>query len=79
MHGEHWIVIAISRQIFYFAHSLGCGKYSYLKQQCEKLMPEPLQSHPRVCGFYTIYKRFTSSNSDKKKLQEFTMLWYFLS
>ena len=38
----------------YFADSLGRKKYSFLKQQDEQMMPEPLQSHPRVCGFYVI-------------------------
>ena len=58
MQSEHWIMIAKSRQILYFADSLGRKKYSFLKQHYEQLMPEPLQSHPSVCGFYTIYADF---------------------
>ena len=58
MQGEHWIMIANSRQILYFADSLGLKKYSFLKQHYEQMMPEPLQSHPSVCGFYTIYAVF---------------------
>ena len=58
MQGEHWIMIAKSCQILYFADSLGRKKYSFLKQQYEHMMPEPLQSHPIVCGFYTIYAAF---------------------
>ena len=58
MQGEHWIMIANSRQKLYFADSLGRKKYSFLKQQYEQMMPEPLQSHPSVCGFYTIYAAF---------------------
>ena len=58
MQGEHWIMIANSRQKLYFADSLGRKKYSYLKQQYEQMIPEPLQSHPSVCGFYTIYAAF---------------------
>ena len=58
MQGEHWITIANSGQKLYFADSLGRKKYSFLKQQYEQMMPEPLQSHPRVCGFYTIYAAF---------------------
>ena len=58
MQGEHWIMIAKSRQIFFFADSLGRKKYSFLKQHYEKMMPEPLQSHPSVCSFYTIYAAF---------------------
>ena len=55
MQGEHWIVVANSRKILYFADSHGRKKYSFLKQQHEQMMPEPLQSHPSVCGFHTIY------------------------
>ena len=58
MQGEHWIMIANSRQKFNFADSLGRKKYSFLKQQYEQMMPEPIQSHPSVCGFYTIYAAF---------------------
>ena len=45
MQGVHWIMIANSRQILYFADSLGRKKYSFLKQHYEQMMPEPLQSH----------------------------------
>ena len=55
MQGEHWLMIATSCQKLYFADSLGREKYSFLKQQCEQMMPQPLQSHPSVCGFYTIF------------------------
>ena len=58
MQGEHWIMIANSCQILYFADSLGRKKYSYLKQQYEQMMPEPLKSHPSVSGFNTIYAAF---------------------
>ena len=58
MHGEHWIMIANCRQKLYFADSHGRIKYSFLKQQYEQMMPDPLQSHPSVCGFYTIYAAF---------------------
>ena len=58
MQGEHWIMIANFRQKLYFAESLGRKKFSFLKQQYEQMMPEPLQSHPGVCGFYTIYETF---------------------
>ena len=33
MQGEHWIMIANSRQKLYFADSLGRKKYRFLKQQ----------------------------------------------
>ena len=58
MQGEHWIMNANSCQKLYFAGSLGRKKYSFLKHQYEQMMPEPLQSHPSVCGFYTIYAAF---------------------
>ena len=58
MQGEHWIMIANSCQKLYFADSLGREKYSFLKQHYEQMMPEPLQSHPSVCGFYTKYAAF---------------------
>ena len=58
MQCEHWLIIANSRQILYFADSLGRKMYSSLKQQYEQMMPEPLQSHPSVCGFYMIYAAF---------------------
>ena len=58
MQGEHGIMIANSCQKLYFAQSLASKKYSFLKQQFEQMMPEPLQSHPCVCGFYTIYAFF---------------------
>ena len=58
MQGEHWIMIANCRQKLYFADCLGRKKYSFLKQQYEQMMPDPLQSHSSVCGFYTIYAAF---------------------
>ena len=58
MQGENWIMIENSRQKLLFVDSLGRKKYSFLKQHYEQMMPEPLQSHPSVCGFYTIYAAF---------------------
>ena len=58
MRGEHWIMIAHSRQKLYFADFLGRKKHSFLKHHYEQMMPEPLQSHPSVCSFYTIYAVF---------------------
>ena len=58
MLGEHWIMIANSCQKLYFADSLGRKKYSFLMRQYEQMMPEPLQHHTSVCGFYTIYAAF---------------------
>ena len=55
--GEHWRMIANSRQFLYFIDSLSRKKYSFLKQ-FEKMLPETLQSHPSVCGFYTIYAAY---------------------
>ena len=58
MQREPWIMIANFRQRLYFADSLGREKYSFLKRLCEQKLPEPIQSHPRLCGFYTIYAAF---------------------
>ena len=58
MQGEHCLMIANSRQKLYFADSLGRKKHSFLNQQYEKMMPEPLQSPPSFCDFYTIYAAF---------------------
>ena len=56
MQAEHWIIIANSGQKFCFADSF--GRPSFLKQQYEKMMSEPLQSYPSVCGFHAIYAAF---------------------
>ena len=58
MQGEHWIMIANSCQFLFFADCRGRKKYSFFKQRYDQMMPEPLQSHPSVCGFYTIYTAF---------------------
>ena len=58
MQGERWIMIAKSRQILYFADSLGPKKYSFFEQHYEQMMPDSLQSNPSVCSFYTIYAAF---------------------
>ena len=58
MQGEHWIMIANFQDELYFADSLGRKGYSFLKQHYKQMMPAPLQSHPSVCGFYTIYATF---------------------
>ena len=65
MQGEHWIMVTNSRQLLYFADSLGRKKYSFFKQQYEQMMPEPLHSHPGVCGFYTIYAAFQLFRQEK--------------
>ena len=49
-------MIANSRHKLYFADSL--GRPNFLKHQYNQMMPEPLQYHPSVCGFYAIYAAF---------------------
>ena len=49
-------MIANSRHTLFFADSLGGP--SFLKQQYEQMMPELLQSHPSLCGFYATYAAF---------------------
>ena len=59
MQGEHWIMIANFRHDLYFANYLGRKGYGFLNNQHYKqMMPAPLQSHPSVCGFYTICAAF---------------------
>ena len=61
MQGEHWIMIANFRHELYFADSLGCKGYSFLNnnnQHYKQMIPAPLQSHPSVSGFYTIFAAF---------------------
>ena len=58
MQGEHWIMNANFRQVLYFADSLRCKRYRFLNQHYKQMIPAPLQSHPSVCGFYTIYAAF---------------------
>ena len=58
MQVERLIMVANYRHILYFADSFVRKKCSFLKQQCEQMTPEPLQSHPSVCGFFTIYAAF---------------------
>ena len=68
MQGEHWILIANSLQKLFFAASLDRKKYSFLKQEYEQMMPEPRQSHPSVCGFYTIYAAFHLFNFEQEEI-----------
>ena len=59
MQGEHWIMIANFRHELYFADSLVRKGYNFLNNQHYKqMLPAPLQSHPSVCGFYTVYAAF---------------------
>ena len=67
--GEHWIMIANLQHDIYFADSLGCKGYSFLNNQHYKqMMPAPLQSHPSVCGFYTIYAAFHPFKSQQEDI-----------
>ena len=58
MQGELWIMSVNSRQSFFLQTLLVVKNYSFLEQQYEQMMPETLQSHPSVCGFYAIYAAF---------------------
>ena len=54
-------MIANFRHELHFADSLGRKGYSFLNnnnQHYTQMMPASLQSHPSVCGFYTIYAAF---------------------
>ena len=72
MQGEHWIMTGIFRQDLYFAVSFGCKGYSFLSNQHYKqMMPDPLQSHPSVCGFYTIDAAFHLFKFRQEKITGF--------
>ena len=68
LQGEHWKMIANTRQRFFFADFLGRKKYTFLKQQYEPMMPEPLQSRPSACGFYTIFAAFLLFKSRQEEI-----------
>ena len=70
MQVEHWIMIAKFRHELYFADSLGCKGYSFLKQHYKQMMPAPLQSHPSVCGIYTIYAAFHIFKFQQEEITE---------
>ena len=69
MQGEHWIMIASFQQELYFGDSLGRKGYSFFNNQHYKqMMLAPLQSHPSVCGFYTIYAAFRLFKFQQKEI-----------
>ena len=69
MQGEHWIMIANFQHELYFADSLGGKGYSFFNNQHYKqMMPALLQSHPNVCGFYTIYAAFHLFKFQQKEI-----------
>ena len=68
MQGELWIMIANFRHELYFADSLGCEEYSFLKQHYKQMIPAPLHSHPSVCGFYTKYAAFHLFKFQQKEI-----------
>ena len=70
MQGEHWIMIENFRHELYFAESLECKWYSFLQQHYKQMMPAPLQSHPSVCGFYTINAAFHPFKFRQEKITE---------
>ena len=59
------------RQLLYIVDSLGLKKYSFLKQQYDQLMPEPLQSHPNICGSYTTNAAFHLFKSGQEEITGF--------
>ena len=58
MQGEHWITIAKLRHQLYFADFLGLKDYNFLRKNYKQMIPERLQRHQSLCGFYTIYAAF---------------------
>ena len=53
MQDEHWIMIAKLRHQIYFADSLGRKDYNFVRKNCKRMIPEQLQLHQSLCGFYT--------------------------
>ena len=76
MQGEDWIMIAKFRHELYFADSL--GQPSFLKQHYKQMIPAPLQSHPSVISFYTIYAAFHLFKFRQEEIKGVTMLMYSL-
>ena len=58
MQGEHWLMIAKLRHQLYSAPSLGRKDYNFLRKNNKRMIPERLQLHQSLCGFYTIYAAF---------------------
>ena len=58
MQGEQWIMIANLRHQLYFADSLGSKDYNFLRKNYKRMIPERLQRHQSLCGFYTTYAAF---------------------
>ena len=78
MQGEHWIMIANFRHELYFADSLGCKRYSFLKQHYKQMMPAPYTPISAFVAFIQYMQLFISSSFDRKKLKDFMMLMYSL-
>ena len=57
MQGERWIMIAKLLHRLYFADSLGRKDY-FLRRNYKRRIPERLQLHQSLCGFYTKYAAF---------------------
>ena len=69
MQGEHWIMIANFQHELFFADSPGCKGYSsFNNQHYKQMMPPLLQSHPSVCGFYTLYAAFHLFKFQQKEI-----------
>ena len=58
MQGEHWIKIAKLRHQLFLADSLGRKDYNLLSKNYKRMIPERLQLHQSLCGFYTINAAF---------------------
>ena len=58
MQGEHWIMIARLRHQLYLADSFGLRDYNLLRKNYKRMIPERLQLHQSLCGFFTIYAAF---------------------
>ena len=79
MQGEHWIMIANSRQVLYFEDSFGHKSTVFSRSNMNRWRQNQYSPIPAFEISTRYMQLLFSSNSDKKKLQEFTMLMCFQS
>ena len=79
MQGEHWIMIANSRPILYFQTLLVVQITVSSNSKMNRWCQNPYSPMPAFAASTQYKQLFISLNSDKKKLQEFTILMNFQS
>ena len=79
MQGEHWTMTSNSCQNLYLADSLGPKSTVSSSSNMNRWFQNHYNPIPSFAVSTRYMQLFIFSNSDKKKLQEFTMLMYFHS